>query len=385
MKYKSYLLFMCFSSLMLFSFCVPKQDEVERIIEDGVEVVINHLKPYKVKSESTNLILEEKFVVDTEDENLAEIGLQDIYGFDTDSKGNIYFSLSYQALENFIFKFDNKGNFVKAFGERGQGPGEMQAPSPLRINAMDEIEIYERSNRKLLRFDTNGNFINQILLKIRGTDIFPLSNRNYLVFQSEPDSAGESYLFSLVLYDKYFTQLKVLGNYKETNRSQATRIEVPGPFLSWSYSKNFILVGNSEKGYEIKIHDLEGNLLRIARKKYKKVEVSEDYKQQFLKLWQVPGVESIREKFVFKKYMYPFQSIFVDDEGRFFVITNEKDTTREGNRFDIFNSEGAYIGSGILSEDLRFGDIKIRKGSLYVFREKESGYAELVVYTMRWE
>ncbi len=31
--------------------CGPKQDVVEKIIEDGIEVVINHLEPYKIKGE----------------------------------------------------------------------------------------------------------------------------------------------------------------------------------------------------------------------------------------------------------------------------------------------------------------------------------------------
>ena len=41
------------------SFCGPKQDEIERIIEGGIEVVINHIEPDKMHDAPSDLILEE--------------------------------------------------------------------------------------------------------------------------------------------------------------------------------------------------------------------------------------------------------------------------------------------------------------------------------------
>ncbi len=35
--------------LLCFTFGCTRQDKVERIVEDGIEVVINHLEPYKIK------------------------------------------------------------------------------------------------------------------------------------------------------------------------------------------------------------------------------------------------------------------------------------------------------------------------------------------------
>ena len=80
-----------FLLLCLLIFCGQKQDEVEIIIEDGVEVVLNHLEPYKIKGETGNLVLKEQFTIDTEKDEIAAIGLSDISGFDVDSDGNIYF------------------------------------------------------------------------------------------------------------------------------------------------------------------------------------------------------------------------------------------------------------------------------------------------------
>ena len=46
--------------------CGPKQDKVERIVEDGVEVIINHLEPYEIKGEPNNVYLEKIFSINTE-------------------------------------------------------------------------------------------------------------------------------------------------------------------------------------------------------------------------------------------------------------------------------------------------------------------------------
>lgn len=122
------------------SFCSSKQDNVDRIIEDGVEVVINHLNSSNYDQEPKILRFEEIFKIDTESLVIAEKGLTDIRQFAVDSDGNL-FLLNSKNPENFYFKFDKKGKFVKAFGKKGQGPGEIQSTIYFRINHLDEIEI----------------------------------------------------------------------------------------------------------------------------------------------------------------------------------------------------------------------------------------------------
>ena len=89
--------------ISLFVCCGPKQEKVEKTMEDGVEVIVNHLEPYKIEGEPSNLFLEEKFTINTEKDEIVEIGLTDIWSFDVDSEGNIYL-LHLQSRENCIFK-----------------------------------------------------------------------------------------------------------------------------------------------------------------------------------------------------------------------------------------------------------------------------------------
>lgn len=60
-------------------------------MEDGVEVIVNHLESYNIEGEPNALHLEEEFVIGLERDDLAEIGITDIGGFDVDSEGNIFF------------------------------------------------------------------------------------------------------------------------------------------------------------------------------------------------------------------------------------------------------------------------------------------------------
>jgi hypothetical protein len=88
--------------LSLLVCCGQEQEEVEIIIEDGVEVIINHLEPYKVKGEPSTFALEKEFVIDMERDDLAELGLTEIESFDINSEGKeliIYFHGVFQTEE----------------------------------------------------------------------------------------------------------------------------------------------------------------------------------------------------------------------------------------------------------------------------------------------
>jgi len=72
----------------------PNSHKIERIKEDGVEVVINHLEPYRIECEPTIFSLKEESFIDTERGDLAKIGLAEITDFNVDSRGNLYISSS---------------------------------------------------------------------------------------------------------------------------------------------------------------------------------------------------------------------------------------------------------------------------------------------------
>jgi len=76
--------------LFVVSTCSPKQQTVERYMEEGMEIIVNHLEPYKIEGEPTTIRLEELFIIDSERDELVDAGLTTINNFDVDSENNLY-------------------------------------------------------------------------------------------------------------------------------------------------------------------------------------------------------------------------------------------------------------------------------------------------------
>ena len=132
--------------------------------------------------------------------------------------------------------------------------------------------------------------------------------------------------------------------------------------------------------------------MRKIKKEYRPVEVPEEHKKKFLKLYEHPANIAFRKYIYFPKHMPPFQYFFADDEGYLFVMTYEKGGNPREYKYDIFNPEGIFIGRLSLDNYGKYSPLQegqleaaAKNNRLYCIREKESGYKELVVYKMRWE
>lgn len=152
------------STLILFTFCGPKQTQIERIIENGVEIVINHLEPYKIEGKLEILVLEQEMTIDTENDEIAETGLVDIEAFDVDEEGNLYI-IRWTSNENFVYKFDNQGRFVKSFVRRGQGPGEIEWGGSVKFISENELMIRDPGKTKYSVYNTEGEFLRDEIQK----------------------------------------------------------------------------------------------------------------------------------------------------------------------------------------------------------------------------
>ena len=370
--------------LLTFCLCAPKREEIEKVMEDGVEVVINHLEPYKVEGDPTSFVLEEIFTIDTEKADVVNTGLTDINYFDVDSEGSIYF-LNEQSKENFILKFDRDGNYVTAFGRKGQGPGELQFPIFPLITGQDEIVVMDQG-RKFVIYAKDGSLNKEVLQDISTMIVYPLENGKYLMGKIIIDSESDydrQYHFSL--FSSEFKELATLGRLRFPNIRRGKKLSGITPGFLWSISKINFYVGNEERGYEIKQFDFEGNLIRKIRKDYKKVPIPEEYKKEKLQ-----NMSEMRKELTdFPGTFPPFQCSFVDDRGKLFVMTYESGKNAGEYMCDIFNPEGVFIARASLGGSIDGGIIifppKTKKNRFYCIREKESGYKELAIFNINWD
>ncbi len=153
--------------------------------------------------------------------------------------------------------------------------------------------------------------------------------------------------------------------------------------FSWAMSKRYIFIANEIRDYEIWVFDLEGNLVRKITKPYNPVSVPKEYKKERLN-----GIkfQATKDATYFPESFPPFQGIFADDTDRLYVMTFEKDADTGEYIFDLFNSDGFYMGRNTINAMFHNGVLaKVKDNHLYCVSEKDSGYKELTVYRMKWE
>ena len=374
--------------VLCFFLCCEKQEQVERFMEDGVEVVVNHMEPYKLRGEPSTLNLEEEFTIDTEKDEIAKLGLTDIGAFDVDSEGNIYI-VNPRATENIIFKFDRNGNFVHSFCRKGQGPSELQSPPfTLYIVSQDEITVTDVLKNKLLIFDNGGNFVSETPISLQARQIFGVShlkNGNYLSMKYVLDPTSDYLIrYTIGLQDSEFKEINDLDEIKFANYLKGKKTQGTFTFC-YSITGDRIFVGNDNRGYEIWVFDLDGNLLRKIRKEYEKMPITREFIEEKMKiLYGQRGKMAI-----FPESCPPFQGFFTDDKGGLYVMTYEKSDDTHEYITDIFNADGIFLGRRSLR--IFFSDREyllwatVKQNRLYCRSEKESGFKELVVYKMTWE
>jgi len=365
--------------------CQDKEAKIERYMEDGVEVVVNHMEPYKINGEANILHLTEEFTIDTENDDIAEIGLTNIFGFDVDSEGSLYF-LNRRSGEDFVFKFDQARNFIASFGRRGQGPGELTNPLHMIVDCKDDIVITDIAG-KIVSFGKDGSYKKQVKTEQILMQALPLENGNYLANKRIFNPDGNYVELHLLLCGPELEVIKELGKYKQPNYRD--KWGFPEDTFIYCVSEGKIFMGNSESGYEIKVYDLAGNLKRKIRKEFRPVEVTEEIKKKTIKELEGSPRAFMTDGIFFHKHFPAFQYFFTDDEGHLFVMMYEETENPREFMYDVFNSSGIFV-SRICLDKVREGTIyrkvaMAKNHRLYCLKEKEGGQLELVVYRMRWE
>jgi hypothetical protein len=392
--------YLCLFGVALLVSCGHKQPPIEKLYEDGVEIVLNHAQPFRPKGAPGSLHLEQELTIDTERADLVENGVVDIWGFEVNSQGDIYIFQPPMSVGKFISKFDASGRFLASFAPKGQGPGEIQWPIFLKITANDDLSLMDMMTKKLLVFDEDGAVLRmmEVPLDIKGSSLLlqlPNGNHLYRKIEWELSKANPGLVMIYCLTDREFRDIQELDRVVFPHPFGVSRIRIPYPITCWTVTRDRIYMGNPDKGYEIRVYDLNGNLVRKIRKEFLAVPFPESKKRGVLKALDSPQLAPLKSKLEFPRSSPPFQHLFCDDEGRLFVMTYEAGEGPEEYVFDIFTPDGiffsrasyeAYLSADPFAPGSPTDSWMIAKrGRLYVIHEKPNGYKELMVYRMIWK
>ena len=109
--------------------------------------------------------------------------------------GDIFVADSHRnGLNNRIMHFDSEGNFIKEFGEKGSGPGQLSEPHTIAMNSRGLLFIGDRENNRIQIMTQEGEFVDEWVHFGRPSGIYITPDDTIYVADSEsgPDTgAGE--------------------------------------------------------------------------------------------------------------------------------------------------------------------------------------------------
>lgn len=340
--------------------------------EDGVTVIYNPKTPAPPPGTPTRLILKEDLTIG-EKEGKEEYMFIRLRSFDVDEKGNIYVL---DSKECHIKVFDKNGKYLRTFGRKGQGPGEMLRPLQILVTLQKGILVNDWNPPRLLFFTLDGKFLKQV------------SAAKMMNFITQGiDSEGNIVASFTVMGAPIMSELRKLTPELEPIFTIA-RIElysypVVKPFFSqffWKVTKeNNIIWGISDK-YELQIINPDGKLIKKIVKDYDPVKITEKEKEEWIKS-RYRGNVPPEVKFEWPKHYWAFVYLNIDDEGRIFLRTFEKAEDGESYYYDVFNSEGRYIAK----IPFKFHPFIWKKDKMYTIHEDEEGYRFVKRYSVEWK
>ncbi len=85
-----------------------------------------------------------------------------------------------------IVKFSTKGEFIKAWGKRGSGPGEFDTPHGLAFDSRGRLFVADRGNNRIQIFDQDGKFLEERKQFSRPSGIY--IDRNDVLYVADSES-----------------------------------------------------------------------------------------------------------------------------------------------------------------------------------------------------
>ena len=73
-----------------------------------------------------------------------------------DTEGNIYLL---EWADRRVKKFDSEGNYISTISRKGQGPGEIGSASCIDMDASNKLYIADSGNQRISVFTSEGEFI----------------------------------------------------------------------------------------------------------------------------------------------------------------------------------------------------------------------------------
>jgi hypothetical protein len=332
---------------------------VQKKTIDGVTHVIN---PAVEKEANISVTLERTIGKEMGDDNFM---FSQLAGGLIDDQKRVYVL---DPLNHRIQIYSWDGDYVNTIGRKGTGPGEFTMPVSMSLTSNGEISVCDVMARKLLFFDTDGNYL-------RDTDP-TLFSPTPPMMGHWTDSSLVIGMFTIFEQDdegmKMGSALRKVdvdsGGVHAEYHKHLTRFD-PANFNPTDFGYSFAVNGQEQvfitkldtEKYEIERFDPEGNLDLVIKKEYTPIpktpaEIEEERELISSRMKMMGAPEDLANNIKTDPNKYAAASVNCDHRGRLWVLRGTEPIDAPP-KFDIFTQEGELIGSVVIedvSDDVSF-------------------------------
>lgn len=253
-----------------------------------------------------------------------------------------------------IFIFDKNGKFIKSFGKKGEGPGEIREYFGGNLFNVIKDKVVFADRAMFHYFDLDGNYIKTTNFSPR---LKPREFINENIFISAPvtvdrrgEGPGKILLFNLKTNKKIeIASFKPFDKATDTQESGGNQITVGivigdiTPMMLVRYHDKKVYFGMNNKN-ELNVCDLNGKkLLAFSNSLKKPNKVSKKYKNELKKrLGDVP--KNILDNIIdgLPPHASFFSSLYIDQKGDIYFFESDPDSD-DVKKIDVYNSKGKFI------------------------------------------
>jgi hypothetical protein len=347
---------------IIFISCKQQKSEWKGTVEevDRVTVVKNPKEP--MYGEEIFEIEEELSI--GEAEGAEEYMFQDARKVVADNNDRIFIS-DFRSVH--IRVFDKFGNYVTTIGRKGQGPGEFGQVTNIQITPENELLVHDRYTRRLSYFSLDGDYLRtEQLKKIQALMVKVNSKGNYFVRTMDFDAFTYRAAIELKLYGPDMSFIGMIAK----DKLWSAKVPLQPRLTSKLLSSDSIVCGFPET-YEFQILDPEGKIIRKISRNHVPVKISEEEKA----LRHLPQSNELPSHFP------AFQDFSVDEDGRIYAQTYERQADRDKFYYDVFESDGKYICKVPFNALPQYWKNK----KMYTIEEDESGFQYVKRYKVTWK
>lgn len=283
-----------------------------------------------------------------------------------------------------ISVFDPQGRFLFAYGQSGEGPGDLSGPRELIPLSDDRMGVFQPQPLRISIFDLDGTYLNDLRLAAldatgaRAAKVRPVTN-GYLMQVHDIDYNSERMINTarVIRCDETGAELGELAS--QSVRFDFAKLVIregdPAQFL-WTVSRNGRLYLSDSHEYDLASFDANGrpadSITRNDAPRLRDEEELAAIRDYYLRGGGAEGAD-IRVH----PHHRAIRWLAVGPRNRLWVLSDRGSRTESAlGCFDLFDEEGRFLKSVVLQGEGHLGEDRffLHGERLYVLRRAEDAF-----------